>query len=302
MYFHKTKINTVKLFLLLLLSPIYSIAQNTIGLPDVTNYTKQLYSAGLQNWDIKQDKNGIIYTANNEGLLSFDGKNWNVYPLPNKTIVRSVEVGFDNRIYVGGQDELGYFSPSKNGQLVYQSITTLLSQKEKAFGDAWDIVSYGKNIFIRTTTKIFKFSNEKIVSFNATSEWGFLGICNGKLFAHDFTTGLLTFENDVWATLPIKNTLPSNDPVTAIIETASDSAIITTLKNGLFCLTNNSITKISSINNPLFESERIFAAVKMRISLTWQAAPPLTIDFILPPSPSLHLLKIILLAIDNCSL
>ncbi|MFY7839013.1 MAG: hypothetical protein ACOVP7_02005, partial [Lacibacter sp.] len=92
----------MKKLVLLLLLPIALGAQNTIGLPDVINYSKQSYSAGLQNWDIKQDKNGIIYFANNEGLLSFDGRYWNLYPLPNRTIVRSVEIGSDNRIYVGG--------------------------------------------------------------------------------------------------------------------------------------------------------------------------------------------------------
>ena len=47
--------------------------QNTIGLPEIINYSKQAYKAGTQNWDICQDKNGILYFANNEGLLSFDG-------------------------------------------------------------------------------------------------------------------------------------------------------------------------------------------------------------------------------------
>ncbi len=253
----------MKCFCFFLLFPFKIFSQNTIGLPDVTNYTKQTYIAGLQNWDIKQDKNGIIYAANNEGLLSFDGKNWTLYPLPNKTIVRSVEIGFDNRIYVGGQDELGYFSASANGQLVYHSLTSLLSTKEKTFGDAWDIVSFGKSVFIRSTTKIFKFCNEKMVSFNANSEWGYLGVCNGKLLAHDFKTGLLVFENDVWAALTIKNELPSNDPVTSIIGLESDSAIVTTLKNGMFLLYKSSLQKISSVNNALFENDRIFAAVKI---------------------------------------
>ena len=253
----------MRFILLLLLLPIFSKAQNTIGLPDVTNYTKQAYSAGLQNWDIKQDKNGIIYSANNEGLLSFDGKSWTLYPLPNKTIVRSVEIGFDNRIYVGGQDELGYFSPLSNGQLEYHSLTTLISLKDKTFGDAWDIVSFGKSIFVRTNSKIFKLSNEKIVSFEANSEWAFMGVCNDKLYAHDYKTGLLHFENDIWATLSIKNDLPTNDPVTSIIGVENDSAIITTLRNGLYCFSKTGISKIMSTNNLLFENERIFAALKI---------------------------------------
>ena len=87
----------MKKLLLLLCLPLYLLGQNSIGLPDVINYSKQSYAAGLQSWDIKQDANGIIYVANNEGLLSFDGKYWNNHPLPNKTNVRSVEIGPANR-------------------------------------------------------------------------------------------------------------------------------------------------------------------------------------------------------------
>ena len=76
-----------------------SWGQNTIGLPEIINYSKQAYKAGTQNWDICQDINGILYFANNEGLLSFDGTYWKIYPLPNKTIVRSVAIAADNKIY-----------------------------------------------------------------------------------------------------------------------------------------------------------------------------------------------------------
>ena len=107
----------MKKLLLFFCLPVSVYSQNTIGFPDVFNYSKENYNAGFQNWEIKQDKNGIIYSANNEGLLSFDSKYWNLYPLPNKTIVRSVEIGQDNRIYVGGQDELGYFAPGKTAGL-----------------------------------------------------------------------------------------------------------------------------------------------------------------------------------------
>src|SRR5882762_6862540 len=92
-------------------------AQNTIGIPDIVNYSREVYSAGTQNRGIVQDKSGVLYFANYEGLLSFDGTYWKSYPLPNKTVVRSVAIGKDNKIYAGGQDDFGYFSPDKNGKL-----------------------------------------------------------------------------------------------------------------------------------------------------------------------------------------
>ncbi len=249
----------MKKLLLLIFLPFSMCGQNTIGLPDVINYSKQLYNAGLQNWDVKQDRNGIVYFANNEGLLCFDGMYWNLYSLPNKTIVRSVEIGADNKIYVGGQDELGYFTPAKNGQLHYNSLTKFIPFGDKNFGDVWDIISFSKNIFFRSKNKIFKLDNDSALTFNAPSEWSYLGLCNGKLYAHDYKTGLMVFENNIWKPAFIKNELPINEPVTGLLSKNKDSAIITTLKNGLFILSNTGIEKLQSLNNKLFENERIYA-------------------------------------------
>ncbi|MBC7889910.1 MAG: transcriptional regulator [Ferruginibacter sp.] len=250
----------MKRLLLLIFLPVNLLSQNTIGLPDVINFSKQSLSAGLQNWDIKQDKNGLIYVANNEGLLSFDGKNWNLYALPNKTIVRSVEIGPDGRIYVGGQDELGYFSPGNNGRLHYHSLTQFIPLKDQSFGDVWDIVSFNKNVFFRSSYKIFKFTNELMATYNANSEWDYLGKCSNHLYAHDYKSGLMSFENDAWNLLPLQDELPLKDPVTGILPIQKDSALITTLKNGLFVFSKTGISKLPSANNKLFEDERIYAA------------------------------------------
>ena len=255
--------------LLFLFLPIPGYSQNTIGLPDVLNYYKGTYAAGLQNWDIKQDNNGIIYIANNEGLLSFDGKYWNLYPLPNKTIVRSVEIGSDNNIYVGGQDEFGYFSPAENGRLQYHPLTQFIPQKDRSFGDVWDIASFKNDIFFRTTNKIYKITNQAVSVFNAPSEWSYMGICNGRLYAHDHRNGLLTFENNVWNPLPVANTLPLNDPVTAILPIQNDSILITTIKNGLFLLSKTGFSKFSSAAIDIIEKQRIYAATA--INTEWIA-------------------------------
>lgn len=256
--------------LLLLLIPFQLFAQNTIGLPDVINYDKQKYNAGLQNWDFEQDKNGIIYIANNEGLLTFDGTYWNLFPLPNKTIVRSVEIGTDNKIFVGGQDELGYFAPSNNGTLTYHTLTNLIDKKNKAFGDVWDIVKMNQTIFFRTSNSIFKLINGKIATYKASSEWNFMAASDNILYAHDFKSGLNKFENDTWVPLLRQEELPQNDPITSILPIENKQSIISTLKNGLFLLSNEGISKIKTPNQKLFENERIYAATsinKNRIGL-----------------------------------
>lgn len=250
----------MKQILLFILLPLEILAQNTIAFPDIVNFPKQIYKAGLQNWDIKQDRFGKMYFANNEGLLCFDGKYWNNYPLPNKTNVRSVEISEKNKIYVGGQDELGYFSPSLNGILTYTSLTDLIPLKKRFFGDIWDITAYKGNIYFRSSTKIFKYTSQGITVFDTQNEWTYLGECNGKLYAHDFENGLMLFENDSWIPIFKQNDLASDDPVTSILSINSDSSLVTTLRNGIYILANNTLNPIQSANNQLFKTHRIYSA------------------------------------------
>ena len=162
------------LAILLALVSSKTMAQSYIGLREIINYEKLEYNAGAQNWDIRQDKQGRIYFANNEGLLCFDGIYWKLYPLPNKTIVRSIEFGKDNRIYIGGQDEIGFFSPDKSGNLSYTSLRDLLPEPEKRFADIWDLVQYGDEIFFRSNNQIFRYAQNKMTVFRSPS-WLFIG-------------------------------------------------------------------------------------------------------------------------------
>src|ERR1700712_1179363 len=100
------------LFIMMILANVQVLfAQSYIGQRETINYEKKQYNAGTQNWKIKQDAQGRMYFANNEGVLVYDGAYWQLYPLPNKTIVWSIEFGNDKRLYAGGQDEIGYFLP-----------------------------------------------------------------------------------------------------------------------------------------------------------------------------------------------
>jgi ligand-binding sensor domain-containing protein/DNA-binding CsgD family transcriptional regulator len=234
-----------------------SSGQNTIGIPDIINYSKEDYNAGTQNRGIVQDKNGVIYFANQEGLLTYDGSYWRTYPLPNKTIVRSLVIGKDNKIYAGGQNDFGYFSPDKNGKLVYTSLKTLLSEKNSSFSDIWNIVSVGDGIFFMSREKIFQYTNKSITVYPAYSEWQFLGLSNNQLIAQDLKNGLLTFVNGVWSAFVKGSKLPKDFLVSAIFPLGKDSSFITTITSGFFILANNDITSFPVQGNNPFLKERI---------------------------------------------
>ncbi|MDD2529516.1 MAG: hypothetical protein PHT26_15885, partial [Lentimicrobiaceae bacterium] len=96
-----------------------------VGLPFINNYPKNIYNASNQNWCIAQNKKGFMYFGNNDGLLEFDGKYWTLFPLPGKTIVRSILIKGDT-IFAGGFEEMGYFLPDADGKLQFTNLSDLI--------------------------------------------------------------------------------------------------------------------------------------------------------------------------------
>ncbi|MEO3403528.1 two-component regulator propeller domain-containing protein [Mucilaginibacter sp. CAU 1740] len=218
-----------------------STAQITLGTPAIKNYTHDEYNAGSEMWDIKQGKNGLLYLANEDGLLTFDGSYWKTYPLPNRSGIKSIAIDAAGRIYVGGQDEVGYFFPDETGILKFHSLKQLLPKKARQFADIWDIVIYNDEVFFRTIECIFELKNNVMRTFDAPGGWMLLSRAGGRLFAHDKDIGLVEFKDTRWQACVGQ---PTNTiRVTGITEFSRDSLLVTTRKNGLFFLSGANLLK-----------------------------------------------------------
>lgn len=230
---------------LLSLCSVEVAAQNTLGVPLVTNYHKSLYKGGLRTWDIKQDSRGMMYFANDAGLITFNGGFWNQYPLPNKTILRSIYIDKNDRVYVGGQDEIGYFEPGPNNVLHYTSVKNMIPPQYRDFSDVWNTVAFEGAIFFWATDRIFKLANNRIEVFlPGGKEWTFLGEAGGRLLAMDQQTGLLEYKRNKWQPLVnggiLKDLVPAD-----VFENGAHQYIIATIDNKLFSLQNDSVGRIN---------------------------------------------------------
>ncbi|MBS1511003.1 MAG: transcriptional regulator [Bacteroidetes bacterium] len=221
--------------------------QSALAIPEIINYPKQVYNAGTQSWDVKQDKNGILYFANNDGLLSFDGNYWKTYALPPaRTHARCIEIAPDNRIYVGAQDDIGYFTPGANGRLVYTSLKHLLPATDQSVSEVWDAIYFNGDIFFRTDVKIMQYTKGGFVVHKPQSQWRFLGQSNNMLVAQDRKNGLFYFVNGQWQPLAAAGNFPPDFLVSAIVPFGKDSSLVVTTKSGFFILSNHQITPFTT--------------------------------------------------------
>lgn len=234
-------------------------AQNTIALPEIVNYPKQVYNAGTQNWKIVQDKKGIMYAANDEGLLSFDGSFWKKYTLPGGAGVRSVAIGNDGRIYIGSQGEIGFFEPGKNGRLQYKSLNDLIPENEKDFTDIWDVVPVGNEVFFRAYRKIFQLQNDKITVFG-NAAWSFLGLHHHTLISKAWQKGLLQFQNGTWVPFSKADYFPEKAEITAIVPLTGDSSLLLTKHHGSYLLNGETITPFETPDLRLINEKNPYSA------------------------------------------
>ncbi|CAL68401.1 two-component system sensor histidine kinase/response regulator hybrid [Christiangramia forsetii KT0803] len=141
-----------KIFLILVLFCCFrGLAQE---LPPVVNFGPNQYSAGNQNWMIAQAENQNLYFANSTGLLEYNGESWNLYPVPNNTVVRSLKV-VGNRIYIGAYMEAGYWEKDEYGRLQYTSLVPKFSSTISDGEQFWDIEFLDDLIIFRSFGGIY---------------------------------------------------------------------------------------------------------------------------------------------------
>ncbi|WP_178983354.1 helix-turn-helix and ligand-binding sensor domain-containing protein [Winogradskyella helgolandensis] len=136
--------------------------------PSIHNYTLAEYKAGNQNWDITRADNGKVYVANNSGLLEYDALVWKFFPLPNKTIIRSV-LALDDVVYTGSYEEFGFWKRDDFGTLEYFSLSKMIPDLISPNEEIWEIVSFNGKIIFRSFLNIYIYDFENVIQLRPSS-------------------------------------------------------------------------------------------------------------------------------------
>ncbi len=192
-------------FLLLFFIPQNLYSEDT-GYKYFKNYSYKDYDHHAQNWGIAQAKNGIIYVANQAGVLEFDGVSWRVIykDIPNFT-VHSIDIDYTGTIYIGGKDEIGCLIPDEKGALHYESLLDYIEDENlKKFSNVWSTHAAREGIYFRTSKFLFRWhaGHKKIKVWQASSTFNASFLCNGNLFVQQDGTGLMQLMNDSLTLIP----------------------------------------------------------------------------------------------------
>jgi DNA-binding CsgD family transcriptional regulator len=81
-------------------------------------YGSKDYKASSQNWDLAFSPDGVLYVANNSGLLTFDGNNWTTYEMPDRSDLQRV-CWRNDTVYTTSETQSGYWLPDGSGLLQF---------------------------------------------------------------------------------------------------------------------------------------------------------------------------------------
>jgi len=238
------------------------IAQNdsgeiNLGRKAIFNFAKSEYKAATQSWDIAEDKRGLLYFANNDGLLEYNGRDWQLYKVDNQTIVRSVAIDDQGRIFTGAQNELGWFNSDENGKLQYHSLKKYMPSS-LSLEDVWDIVIIRDKVFFRTNRYVLCFDGRQKMDVIYEGSTLFIGKAGGKLYLQKQDFDILLWQNNIWS--PVKAAASFSSIVTAVIDVARDTALFTTLKSGIFHLKGSFLQPWPTPFDQLLKTKRIYHA------------------------------------------
>ncbi|NDV83116.1 triple tyrosine motif-containing protein [Bacteroides sp. 51] len=222
----------------------------------ISNYSKQEYGAGNQNWQITQHPNGWMYIANRKGLLEFDGVYWNCYSFK-YTKMRAVKTGKDNYIYAGGLEQFGYYVSNNKGELIYFSLSDMLP-KDIKIGVIWNIdITDDNSVYFTSNNAIFHWKDKKLSTIGTDYRIVSSTTIGNTLYV--FTNqGLMELNDDKLT--PISGTSHLGDLKIVDILPTRHGLLLISSRNGLYFFNDGQITPYQGTASRFIESNQIFCA------------------------------------------
>ncbi|MCP5107816.1 MAG: hypothetical protein GY950_30795, partial [bacterium] len=171
------------------------------------NYTALTYGASNQNWAVLQDPRGILYFANQAGVLEYDGTSWEFIEIPNHT-ARSMDRDADDAdgtIYVGGINEIGYLQPDGTGKLKYVSLLPHLEKEHHNFAEVYQTYCDHGTTWFRSYKKLFRWRDGKFKVWDTSgtkTDFKIIFSWKGKCFVQRKSIGIVEVIGDSFQKLP----------------------------------------------------------------------------------------------------
>ncbi|MDI1247585.1 MAG: ATP-binding protein [Lacunisphaera sp.] len=163
------------------------------GRPAIRDFRPTEYRGHPQVFGLMQGPHGFIYMANQEGIIEFDGARWTHYSMPSAQVYE-LATSDDGRIWAGGNDEIGWFTPDPAAGRVYHSLREQLPAAAKPWGRTTGLLVWHNTVYCAGSRGILRVKgNQRDFWPTPDGRRTSLHLVGGEVLAHITGEGLRQF-------------------------------------------------------------------------------------------------------------
>ncbi|MGB0525813.1 MAG: hypothetical protein ACPGJS_22730, partial [Flammeovirgaceae bacterium] len=128
--------------------------------PNIQHFSTSDFQGAAQTWAVSQDEDGLLFFANSDGILIYDGIDWELVSLPNKTLTENVYIDAPTQVvYVGGYGQFGYLERLANGEYQYRSLVDKIEADYRKFTRVAYIMSIPNGVAFISNKTLYLYTN-----------------------------------------------------------------------------------------------------------------------------------------------
>lgn len=224
------------------------------------HYAPPEYEQDAQNWGVAQDDRGVIYVANNHGVLEYDGERWRLIPTSTGSFVRSLAV--DSSVYVGAKGDFGYLAPDSLGVLRYSSLYQKIPVEERDFEDIWNTHILDDDVYYQANNRLFRWDGNEITSWESQDGFHTSFVVDKTLYVRDYGRGLVTLEGDSLELVPNGETFHET-PIYMMAPHPSGKLLIGTQNKGLLLYDGKTIEPFAEHLTPYLQENDLYHGCRL---------------------------------------
>ncbi|MEN1728288.1 MAG: diguanylate cyclase [Pseudomonadota bacterium] len=157
-------------------------------------------------YSVAQSPDGLLFVAGEEGIHSYDGREWTTTRLPNQRFVRSLEHDGMETLYVGGYGQFGYLELDDTRRPVFTDLTPELSSiiDSENLADIWHIEITPNGVFFRALYHLFQYKPESgdLTVWHHPDRFGGVLWHEGELWVQFRQLGLQRLDGEEFTMVP----------------------------------------------------------------------------------------------------
>ncbi len=172
------------------------------GVPLVQNYSPQALGFSPQSGVMAQDPQGVLYIANADGVLVYDGVRWQKLATPKKTPVHALALDKTGKLFIGATGEIGFFAPDISGRMVYTSLKDQVEAKHRGFVEITSVTVTPRGVCFTTRDCLFLWHHGHMTTFKAVTAYGPTHVVRGRTYLSERNVGLLELHQGILQLVP----------------------------------------------------------------------------------------------------